>query len=136
MLILDDLQWADTSTALLLGHLLQDVEATRLLVVGTIRESGGHRADELTDADHAPLPRPGLRADRARGPGRAETARARHAAADRDASGSFILTLQDGTEGNPFFIKETLRSLVEYRRARARGRHARPRAACPRASRS
>ena len=36
-----------------------------------------------------------------------------HAAAAREASGSFILKLQDGTEGNPFFIKETLRSLVE-----------------------
>ena len=29
VLILDDLQWADTSTALLLGHILQDIEATQ-----------------------------------------------------------------------------------------------------------
>ena len=29
VLVLDDLQWADTSTALLLGHLLQDAEPTR-----------------------------------------------------------------------------------------------------------
>src|SRR3954454_3337562 len=46
VLVLDDLQWADSSTALLLGHILQDVEAMRLLVIGTIRESGGHRAEE------------------------------------------------------------------------------------------
>ena len=44
VLILDDLHWADTSTTLLLGHLLQDAAPMRLLVLGTIREPDGHRA--------------------------------------------------------------------------------------------
>ena len=47
VLILDDLQWADTSTALLLGHLLRDVEATRLLVLGTFRDGVDVRCPEL-----------------------------------------------------------------------------------------
>ena len=37
VLILDDLHWADTSTTLLLGHLLQDAAPMRLLVLGTAR---------------------------------------------------------------------------------------------------
>ena len=39
VLILDDLHWADTSTTLLLGHLLQDAAPMRLLVLGTARAS-------------------------------------------------------------------------------------------------
>src|SRR6478609_8297737 len=113
VLILDDLQWADTSTALLLGHMLQDIEATNLLVVGTIRESGGHRADELTELISRLYRDPGFERIALEGLDATETRALVHAAADREASGSFILKLQDGTEGNPFFIKETLRSLVE-----------------------
>ena len=113
MLILDDLQWADTSTALLLGHMLQDIEATNLLVVGTIRESGGHRADELTELISRLYRDPGFERIALEGLDATETRALVHAAAEREASGSFILKLQDGTEGNPFFIKETLRSLVE-----------------------
>ena len=46
--------------------MLQDVEPTRLLVLGTIRESGGHRARGAHRAARPPVSRPGLRAHRAR----------------------------------------------------------------------
>ena len=49
VLVLDDLQWADTSTALLLAHLLGDGEPARQLVLGTIRDADGHRSGELTE---------------------------------------------------------------------------------------
>ena len=52
VLILDDLQWADTSTALLLGHLLQDAEPMRLLVLGTTR-AGEAALDELASCSRA-----------------------------------------------------------------------------------
>ena len=112
VLILDDLQWADTSTALLLGHLLQDVEPTRLLVLGTIRASGEHRADELTALLTRLYRDPGFERVALAGLDDAETGEL-VAATDRDASGSFILRLHEGTDGNPFFIKETLRSLAD-----------------------
>src|SRR4051794_38848038 len=113
VLMLDDLQWADSSTALLLGHMLQDVEAMRLLVVATIRESGGHRAEEVTELLSRLYRDPGFERIVLEGLDEAETEALVSAEANRDASGSFILRLQEGTEGNPFFIKETLRSLVE-----------------------
>ncbi len=112
VLILDDLHWADTSTALLLGHLLQDVEPTRLLVLGTIRASGEHRADELTALLTRLYRDPGFERVALAGLDDAETGEL-VAATDRDASGSFILRLHEGTDGNPFFIKETLRSLAD-----------------------
>ena len=49
VLILDDLQWADTSTVLLLSHMLQDPEPVKLLVVATMRETAEERSDELPD---------------------------------------------------------------------------------------
>ena len=49
VLVLDDLHWADTSTALLLAHLLGDLEPACQLVLGTIRDADGHRSAELTD---------------------------------------------------------------------------------------
>jgi len=49
VLILDDLQWADASTVLLLSHMLQDPDPVKLLVVATMRETGEERSDELPE---------------------------------------------------------------------------------------
>ena len=131
MLILDDLQWADTSTALLLGHLLQDVEPTRLLVLGTIRASGEHRADELTALLTRLYRDPGFERIALAGLDAAETG-ALVAATDGAARAArSSLRLQEGTDGNPFFIKETLRSLADALRADATTRSAA--SPCPRA---
>ena len=48
VLILDDLQWADASTVLLLAHMLQDPDPVKLLVVATMRDSE-ELGDELLD---------------------------------------------------------------------------------------
>jgi hypothetical protein len=113
VLILDDLQWADTSTALLLGHLLQDVEPTRLLIVGTIRAAGEHRAQELTALLARLYRDPGFERITLEGLDDGETGELVAAESDRTASGSFVVRLHAGTDGNPFFIKETLRSLAD-----------------------
>ena len=47
VLLLDDLHWADASTTLLLGHLLQDGAPMRLLVVGTARTFEGELLSRL-----------------------------------------------------------------------------------------
>ena len=47
VLILDDLHWADTSTSLLLGHLLQDAAPMRLLVLGTTARRASSALGEL-----------------------------------------------------------------------------------------
>ena len=66
VLLLDDLQWVDASTALLLGHLLRDVEDTRLLVLGTFRDGDDHPLPGAARAAGPARPRGVVRADRAR----------------------------------------------------------------------
>jgi hypothetical protein len=82
-------------------------------VLGTIRDADGHRSEELTDL-LARLTRETTyeRLD-LRGLDDEET----HALVDTQGAGdiseSFVLRLHENTDGNPFFIKETLRSLAE-----------------------
>ena len=105
VLILDDLHWADTSTTLLLGHLLQDAAPMRLLVLGTAARE--YRASEAADAAAPPAV---VRADRADRPHADET---RALVAREDVTSQFVRRLTEETDGNPFFIEETLRTLPE-----------------------
>jgi class 3 adenylate cyclase len=117
LLVLDDLQWAAGPTLLLLRHLVsRTTEATRLLVVGTYRDT------ELTH-DH---PLVEILADLRRQEGVE-----RFSLTGLDQSGVASLmeqrmgrTLADEelplaraiyqeTEGNPFFVREVLRHLAE-----------------------
>ncbi len=112
VLILDDVQWADTSTARLLAHVLGDAEPTRMLVLGTVRDADGHRSKELADLLAKLTRDPAFERLSLTGLDDTET-QALASAQAAEVSPTFILRLQEGTDGNPFFIKETLRSLAE-----------------------
>jgi hypothetical protein len=103
VMIVDDLHWADASTALLLGHLLQDAAPMRLLVLGTAR--AGELAEPIARLRRHPaferIELDGLTADEAR------------AMIPQDVTSQFVRRLTEETEGNPFFIAETLRTLPE-----------------------
>jgi len=111
MVVLDDLQWADQPTLLLLRHLLRRAEGARLLVVGTFRseEPNQRLAGLLADLRRERL------YDRVKLEGLDEEA-IRKLVADRagiETTAAFISRLQTQTDGNPFFIEETLRALTE-----------------------
>jgi len=113
LLILDDLHWADKATLLLLRHLLRHPRLTDLLVVGTFRhvEVGAdhplvqlltdlrreRRYDRLTLLGLDDAATAALVADRLECPVRPE----------------FIRRLREQTEGNVFFIEETIRALID-----------------------
>ena len=127
VLVLDDLQWADTSTALLLAHLLGDAEPARLLVLGTIRDADGHRSEELDRPARAAAPRPGVRADRA--------ARARRRRDRRRSSRAHgARERQRVVRAAP--AREHRRQPVLHQGDAAQPRRGRRPRACPRASRS
>ena len=110
LLILDDLHWADTSTTLLGGHLLQDAEPSRLMVLGTSRHTETTAAlDELLGRLRRT---PAFQRIALDGLTPEETGALVAARDDRDMTSQFIRRLRDETEGNPFFIEETLRSLA------------------------
>ena len=116
LLVVDDLHWADKATLLLVRHLTRHADLGRVLLLATHRDEAtspltpfadmlialdrehvvSHiRLTGLDDADVTTLLDPGTR----------ERLDARALA--------LAQTLRDGTEGNPFFIRETLRHLAE-----------------------
>ena len=111
VLVLEDLHWADKPTALLLTHVVRSIQTERVLVVGTYRETelGEPLAAVLAD----------LRRDRAverlrlGSLHRGEVATMISAWLGRAPPTHFAHALHRETEGNPFFIEEVLRHLIE-----------------------
>ena len=91
------------STTLLLGHLLQDAAPMRLFVLGTARTFEGELLARLRrQGAFEKLELGGLTAEETRA-----------LVARDDVTSQFVQRLTEETEGNPFFIEETLRSLPE-----------------------
>lgn len=111
LLVLDDVQWADRSTLLLLRHVLRTHRSDQLTVLLTCRTT------DLPDGSFLPVLLAELRRDRKLTAielaGLAETdvaemvGRRRGGAPER----AFVRALHQETEGNPFFVEEILRSI-------------------------
>src|SRR5215813_631077 len=109
----DDLHWADRGTLWLLGHLLRQLRDQRVLIVGCYRET------EL-DRTH-PLSRALLDWNRERLVTRitlrrfdlSETNAQLSALLGENVSGEFGEAVHRETEGNPFFVEEVLKALIE-----------------------
>jgi DNA-binding SARP family transcriptional activator len=125
LLVLDDLHWAARPTLLLLRHVLRSREPMRLLLLGTYRDTELDRAHPLAhvlaDLRREPLPieRIRLRGLDAGAVGAYVAATGGQALGPRDAA--FARILYESTEGNPFFVGEVLRHLVESGLARREG---------------
>ncbi len=120
VLVLDDLHWATRPTLQLLRHITTAPEPTRLMVVATYRDTEldrrGHRRHPLVEllADLRRIG--GVRRVGLGGLDRAEVAalleaRAGHALSEpgRDLA----RTVHTETDGNPFFVRELVRHLIE-----------------------
>ena len=111
VLILDDLQWADPSTALLLRHTIQGIHDVKLLVLGTLRDVEECGSDEL--AELLARPRAGYERIGLAGLDADEVARLVFARQRRGATADAVGVLLEATAGNPLFLEETLRSIAE-----------------------
>ncbi len=114
-LFLDDLHWADTASLLLLQFLARELGGSRIFIVATYRNvdvQHGHPLAEVL---------PTLRRERAfervllRGLPEDDVRALVRALAGADASEPLVRAIYRETEGNPFFIEETLRHLAEER---------------------
>lgn len=109
----DDLHWADTSTLWMFGHLLRDLRDQPVLFVASYRESELDRAHPLSKAlvdwnrdrltTRIVLRRFGL----------TETADQLSALLGQQAPQELAAAVHKETEGNPFFIEEVLKSLIQ-----------------------
>ena len=114
MLLLDDLHWADKPSLTLLVHLATRLKGSRLLIVATYRDVELDRKHPLAET-LAELRRARLY-DRILLRGLAETEV--KDLVEAFVQGQFDLaelaeTIHQGTEGNPFFVEEVIRHLVE-----------------------
>ena len=116
LLVLDDLQWAAAPTILLLRHVVRSTESASLMIVGTYRTSELGAADPFAElladlrgtsgverVELGGLDEPGVRAF--------VTDVAGHEL--DEAARAFAKSLHAHTSGNPFFVGELLRNLVE-----------------------
>jgi tetratricopeptide (TPR) repeat protein len=110
---LDDLHWADRGTLWLLGHLVRNLREERVLIVASYRD---------TELDRAhPLAKALVDWNRERFTTRivlkrfnADETRAQIAALlDENISGDFSEAVYRETEGNPFFVEEVMKALIE-----------------------
>lgn len=109
----DDLHWADRGTLWLLGHLLRQLREERVLIVGAYRETELDRAHPLAKAlvdwnRERLVTRIALRRF-----DRSETSAQLGALLGENVSGEFADVVHHETEGNPFFVEEVLKALIE-----------------------
>ena len=109
----DDLHWADRGTLWLLGHLLRQLRQERVLILGAYREAELDRAH--------PLAKSLVDWNRERLASRivlrrfnpTETEDQLGALLGERVSGDFAAAIHRETEGNPFFVEEVLKALIE-----------------------
>ena len=113
VLVLDDLHWADEPTLLLLQYLARNIERDRILVIGTYRDMELDRTHPLSDT--IAVLRRGDLMERVllRGLLREEVAALIEATGGQPPPEAFVDAVYEVSEGNPFFVAEILRNLVE-----------------------
>jgi ABC-type oligopeptide transport system substrate-binding subunit len=113
LLVLEDAHWADSGTLFLLRHLARHTRQQRVMIVATYREV------ELDEA--RPLHEVLFDLNRERLATRLKLTRLRRKDTEgllailfgKDVSSEFVAGIYRETEGNPFFIEELVKALVE-----------------------
>jgi tetratricopeptide (TPR) repeat protein len=112
LLILDDLQWADEPSLRLLQFLAQEIGETHILVVGTYRAVELGRGHPLTRT-LAEIAREDLGHQmRLEGLSREDVGRYVEMTSGLQPPETLVQRIWDKTEGNPFFVIETIRLLI------------------------
>jgi class 3 adenylate cyclase len=116
LILLDDLQWADTPSLLLLEFLASELEGARLLVVGAYRDTELGRQHPLAQT-LAQLAREGRNERVALGGlSQGDVARFIQLTAGMAPPAQLVATVHRKTEGNPFFVTELVRLLAAEHR--------------------
>jgi tetratricopeptide (TPR) repeat protein len=119
----DDLHWADRGTLWLLSHLLRQLHNERVLILGAYRETELDRAHPLAKAlvdwnRERLTTRVVLRRFN-----ESETSDQLDALLGEHVSGEFAVAVHRETEGNPFFVEEVLKALIERGSVRRESGH-------------
>jgi DNA-binding CsgD family transcriptional regulator len=106
VVVLDDLQWADPMSAMLLAHLGRDLPTSRVLVVAAYRDQELSRNAPAQAAVAALVRQPGTVQLRLAGLAEAEVADQLEATFGRRFDLRVVAGVASRTHGNPFFVAE------------------------------
>ena len=113
VLVLDDLHWADAASRAMLVHCARYTRGSRLLILGAYRDVEVDRQHPLAET----LLQVGRETEYQRialaGLDEAGVDELIAGIAEQRASPAFVKAISDETEGNPFFVRETILYLVE-----------------------
>ena len=113
LLVLDDLHWADKPSLLLLHFVTRALQGSRIFVLGTYRDVEVQRGHPLAEVLTALRSESVYERVQLRGLPEPEVWAMIEEIGGRALSDDFARTILQRTEGNPFFVEETLRYLVE-----------------------
>ena len=116
LLVLDDLHWADKPSLLLLQFLVRELGQARILIAGTYRDVEVDQRHPLADILAALRREPLHNRIVLQGLAAPEVTALVTATTQGDLDSRLMALIDDlhrGTNGNPLFIQETLRHLVE-----------------------
>ncbi|HEY2107406.1 MAG TPA: AAA family ATPase [Candidatus Binataceae bacterium] len=112
LLILDDLQWADESTLALLIHLANRLSQVPLVIIGSYRDE--YLEDQTALARSLEeLIRLGIRPIKLNGLSKDAVARMLDKLSQRQAPENLVSIIFEESQGNPFFVEEVYRHLIE-----------------------
>jgi len=114
--ILDDLHWADAQTLSLLRHVVSGGPGLRLMLIGTFRDSELSANNALSESLAALRRDQGVERVALQGLGQGDVVELMEAAAghEMDELGLALAgQIASETDGNPFFVAEMLRHLIE-----------------------
>ncbi len=129
VLILEDLHWSDQSSQELLAYLARAVERDSILILASYRGDELHRRHPLTHLVAQLTRERRYHEVRLAALSREELASMLEATLERALPRALVDALYDRTEGNPFFVEEILKALIENARldaltaAARRGHH-------------
>jgi tetratricopeptide (TPR) repeat protein/Cdc6-like AAA superfamily ATPase len=113
VIVLDDLHWADSATLSMLTYLTRELGRSRVLVLGTYRDTDLDRRHPLSQA-LADLNREDLFTRiPLRGLSLPETTAYIRRTADVTPAPVLVQRIHDETEGNPFFLSEVVNLMAE-----------------------
>ena len=117
LILLENLQWADASSLELLHFVARQIDSQKVLLLGTYNDADRDANAVLRNTEQS-LQRLGvLTVHKLHALSHADVEELVHRmfGAEKGAAGHFTSLLYGWTRGNPFFIEETLKSLVESR---------------------
>ncbi len=113
--LLENLQWADASSLELLHFVARQISGQKIVLLGTYNESERDSNPVLRSTEQSLLRLGALAVHKLPPLGTAEVEEIvqQMFGVDKNATRHFSAMLYDWTRGNPFFVEETLKSLVE-----------------------